>query len=205
MLTSSLTVGRTSAAPVGETFALLRDKTVLLLFLGITAVVGVDVGMNTVTPKLLIERCGFTVEVAGIGSSVYFVCRTVGAMVGSVLLVRMRDTVYFRWHILAALVFLAALFFAPGKWSILALAGLIGFACSSVFSVIYSAALKNRPGKANEISGLMITGVFGGAVIPPLMGLMADTLHCQVGSLIVIAVCMVYLVGCSFGIRSAAK
>ena len=58
------------ASPVGATFALLKDRTVLLLFLGIVFVVGVDVGMNTVAPKLLIERGGYPVEQAGLGSSV---------------------------------------------------------------------------------------------------------------------------------------
>jgi len=189
------------AAPAGAAFGLLRDKNVLLLFLGIVFVVGVDVGMNTVTPKLLIERCGYPVEQAGIGSSVYFVCRTFGAIVGSVLLVRMRDSVYFRLHIFAALVFMAVLFFVQEVWAILAMVGLIGFACSSVFSVIYSAALKSHPDKANEISGLMITGVFGGAVVPPLMGFSADVLHSQAGSLLIITCCMVYLAICSLRLK----
>lgn len=189
------------ASPAGAAFGLLRDKNVLLLFLGIVFVVGVDVGMNTVTPKLLIERCGFPVEQAGIGSSVYFVCRTLGAIVGSVLLVRMRDATYFRLHIFAALAFMAALFFVQGVWAILAMVGLIGFACSSIFSVIYSAALKSHPDKANEISGLMITGVFGGAVVPPLMGFLADMLHSQVGSLSIITCCMVYLAVCSLSLK----
>ena len=95
------------ASPVGATFALLKDRTVLLLFLGIVFVVGVDVGMNTVAPKLLIERGGYPVEQAGLGSSVYFVCRTVGALIGSILLVRMNDVRYFRIHIFAAIAAMA--------------------------------------------------------------------------------------------------
>ena len=89
--------------------------------------------------------------------------------------------------------------------AILVLVGLIGFFCSSIFSVIYSSALKKRPEKANEISGLMIMGVFGGAVIPPLMGVMADTLQSQVGSLLVIAASMLYLVGCSLWLGRARR
>lgn len=146
------------ASPVGATFALLKDRTVLLLFLGIVFVVGVDVGMNTVAPKLLIERGGYPVEQAGLGSSVYFVCRTVGALIGSILLVRMNDVRYFRIHIFAAIAAMAVLYFVQGTMGMLALVGLIGFACSSIFSVIYSTALKCHPEKANEISGLMITG-----------------------------------------------
>ena len=132
------------ASPVGATFALLKDRTVLLLFLGIVFVVGVDVGMNTVAPKLLIERGGYPVEQAGLGSSVYFVCRTVGALIGSILLVRMNDVRYFRIHIFAAIAAMAVLYFVQGTVGMLALVGLIGFACSSIFSVIYSTALASR-------------------------------------------------------------
>lgn len=192
-----------TGSSMGAAFSLLGDRTILLLFLGIFFVVGVDVGTNTVAPKLLIERCGFSVEQAGYGSSVYFVCRTIGALIGSILLVKLSDVAYFRANILAALASAVVLFFVHGTLGILILVGLIGFFCSSIFSVIYSAALKKRPEKANEISGLMIMGVFGGAVIPPLMGVMADTLHSQVGSLLVIAACMVYLVGCSLWLGKA--
>ena len=192
------------ASPVGATFALLKDRTVLLLFLGIVFVVGVDVGMNTVAPKLLIERGGYPVEQAGLGSSVYFVCRTVGALIGSILLVRMNDVRYFRIHIFAAIAAMAVLYFVQGTVGMLALVGLIGFACSSIFSVIYSTALKCHPEKANEISGLMITGVCGGAVIPPLMGFTTDLLGSQTGSLLVISACMLYLAGSALALRRFA-
>ena len=189
------------ASSVGAAFSLLKDRTVLILFLGIVFVVGVDVGMNTVAPKLLIERSGYAVEQAGIGSSVYFVCRTVGALLGSLLLVRMSDVRYFRIHIFAAIAAMIALWFTHATAGMLVLVGLIGFACSSIFSVIYSAALKSHPDKANEISGLMITGVCGGAVIPPLMGASADFAGSQIGSLVVIGCCMAYLAVCALLLR----
>ena len=188
---------QTQASSFGAAFGLLKDKTILLLFLGIFFVVGVDVGVNTVSPKLLIERSGWTVEKAGFAASVYFVCRTVGALLGSVLLAKMNDIKYFRMNIIAAAVALAALFFVKGTVGILVLIGAVGFFCSSIFSLIYSQAMKARPDKANEISGLMITGVFGGAVIPPFMGILTDAIGNQTGSLIVIGICVAYLVWCS--------
>lgn len=194
----------TGASTVGAAFSLLRERTLLLLFLGIVFVVGTDVGMNTVAPKLLIERGGFAVEQAGLGSSVYFVCRTIGALIGSILLVRMNDIAYFRIHIFAALAAMAALYFVQGTVGMLTLVGLVGFFCSSLFAVIYSTALKCRPEKANEVSGLMITGVCGGAVIPPLMGLFADLTGSQAGSLLVITACMLYLAGCALVLRRLA-
>lgn len=187
----------------GAVFSLLKDRTVLLLFLGIFFVVGVDVGTNTLAPKLLMERDGMSVDQAGLGSSLYFVCRTAGALTGSVLLARVRDVTYFRINILVAMAAITALAFAGNTALIMVIIGCIGFFCSSIFSVIYSQAMKSRPDKANEISGLMIMGVSGGAVIPPVMGLLTDLIGNQTGSVIVIAVCMAYLTFCSFWLKKA--
>lgn len=182
--------------------ALLGDKKILLLFLGIFCIVGVDVGINTVAPKLFIERLGWAVEKAGLASSVYFICRTAGAMLGTALLAKMKDETYFRINIAAAIAALALLFLVGGKIGMFVLIGAVGFFCSSVFSVIFSEALKTRPDQANGISGLMIMGVCGGAVIPPLMGILTDTIGTQAGSLIVILACALYLAFLAFRKRS---
>jgi fucose permease len=190
------------ASSFGQTFGLLKDKTILLLFLGIVFVVGTDVGTNTVAPKLLIERCGMNVADAGFGSSVYFAFRTAGALLGAILLARMNEMKYFRTNMFIAIGAMLLLFFVQGQYSLLGLIGVVGFTCSSIFAVIYSKAIKARPEKANEISGLMITGVFGGAIVPPLMGVATDAIGSQVGSLIVILVCFCYLLYCSFGVKT---
>ena len=187
-----------SQTSLKEAFGLLKDKTVLLFFLGIFFIVGVDVGTNTVSAKLLIERCGMDVEKASLGASVYFICRTVGAFLGTFLLARMDDVKYLKINLFLAVAALVALFFAQPAWAILAGIGGIGFFCSSVFSVLFSQALKARPEKANEISGFMITGVCGGAVIPPLMGVATEWVGNQNGSLLVIGLCLLYLVWCAF-------
>lgn len=184
-----------------STFALLKDSTVLLYFLGIFFIVGVDVGTNTVSPKLLMERCAFDIDRASLGSSVYFICRTAGAFLGSFLLVRINETKYLRVNIILAVVSMAALFLANSPATVLASIGGIGFFCSSVFPILFSLALKARPEKANEISGFMITGVCGGAVIPPLMGVASDIVGTQAGSLAIITLCLFYLVFCSFSTR----
>ena len=186
------------ATSLKEAFGLLGDKTVLLFFLGIFFIVGVDVGTNTVSAKLLIERCGMDVDKASLGASVYFICRTIGAFLGTFLLVRMDDIKYLKINLFLAVASMAFLFFVRPAWAILAGIGGIGFFCSSVFSVLFSQALKARPEKANEISGFMITGVCGGAVIPPLMGLATEWVGNQRGSLLVITLCLAYLVWCAF-------
>lgn len=181
-----------------KAFSLLSDKSVLLYFMGIFCIVGIDVGTNTVSPKLMIERAGWLVEKAGMAASVYFFCRTAGAFAGSILLAKMKEETYLRINIVAAVASIAVLFVANNPTLILAMVGCIGFFCSSIFSVLFSFALKARPDKANEISGFMITAVFGGAIIPPLMGVMTDMIGNQCGSLVVILSCMVYIVFCAF-------
>lgn len=196
-----------SGAGFKASFGLLKDKTILLLFLGIFFIVGIDVGTNTVSPKLLIERCGLPVEKASLGASVYFICRTVGAFLGVALLAKMDDIKYLKINLFCAAAGLALLFFAGNITWILVGLGAIGFFCASVFSVLFSLALKARPDKGNEISGFMITGVAGGAVIPPLMGICTQLVGNQTGSLAVLALCLVYLLYCAFaaGQRVATK
>jgi len=195
----------TQVTSIGATFGLLKDKTILLLFLGIVFVVGTDVGMNTVTPKLLMERCGLNLADAGTGSSVYFLCRTAGALIGAILLAKMSAMKYFRIHILVAISAMIVLFFVSSQWPLLVMVGIIGFGCSSIFAVLFSKAITARPEKANEISGLMVTGVFGGAIVPPLMGKATELIGNQTGSLIVITVCLCYLTYCAFGLTTAKK
>jgi FHS family L-fucose permease-like MFS transporter len=190
------------SSSMGEVFSVLRDRKIRLLFLGIVAIVGIDVGLNTLAPKLLIERCGMPLESAGYGSSVYFFCRVIGAFTGTLLLTRLSDRTYYFSHILLGIAVLGALYFAHSRYAILIALGTEGFAFSSIFAVIYSQALKHMPARANEISGLMITGVFGGAVVPPLMGLLTDAVGSQAGSLAVLTLFALYLLGCGLMIRS---
>lgn len=189
-------------ASVAEVFSVLRDRKILLFFLGIVAVVGVDVGMNTLAPKLLIERCGIPLENAGYASSVYFFWRVVGAFAGTLLLARLSDRSYYLSHILLGLGTIGVLYFVRDSVAVLAVIGAAGFAFSSIFAVIYSQALKHLPARANEISGLMITGVCGGAVVPPLMGLMTDAVGSQAGSLAVLSLFVLYLAACGLTIKT---
>lgn len=189
-------------ASFAAVFSVLRDRKILLFFLGIVAIVGVDVGMNTLAPKLLIERCDMPLENAGYASSVYFFWRVVGAFAGTLLLARLSDRSYYLSHILFGLATIGALYYVRDSVAVLAAIGAAGFAFSSIFAVIYSQALKHMPAQANEISGLMITGVCGGAVVPPLMGLMTDAVGSQAGSLVVLTLFVLYLAACGFALKT---
>lgn len=189
------------ASSFGEVFGLLKDKTILFLFLGIVFVVGVDVGLNTAAPKILMERCGMNSIDAGYGPSMYFAFRTAGAFIGAILLAKYSSTRIFKIITLVASLALIALIFTTGKIAIFALFAIIGISIANVFSIIFSLAIQSRPEKANEISGLMITGVFGGAVIPFVMGLTSDALGSQVGSVLIILTSSIYLLFCAYSIK----
>ena len=183
----------------GACFALLKDRTILMLFLGILFVVGIDVGLNTTIPKFLMERTGMLLEQAGLGSSLYFIARTTGAFIGAILLVRISGRNFLIVSMIAAIAGMILMLMMGAVWAILALIFLLGFAIANVFSIIFSAALQRKPERANEISGLMIMGVAGGAVMPPLMGIVSDAMG-QAGGLALLLVAMAYLLICAFAV-----
>jgi fucose permease len=177
---------------------ILKDKRIVLYFLGILFVVGVDVGINTTSSKILMERCGLSSIVAGYGPSVYFAFRTLGTFLGAFFLARYASTKFFRWNIIVAIFALIALIFAADKMVVFALFAVIGFTIANIFPIIFALAIQARPDKANEISGLMITGVFGGAIIPFFMGLLSDAIGSQVGAVIIILASALYLLFLAF-------
>ncbi len=176
----------------GESFGLLKDKTILMLFLAIVFVVGIDVGLNTTIPKFLMDRCGIPLEKAGLGTSLYFVARTVGTFAGAILLVKLSGRKFFIWSMLAAIPALLIMLLIGNLWSILSMVFIIGLAIANVFSIIFSAALKKLPERANEISGLLIMGVAGGAIMPLIMGVTSDTFG-QTGGMAILMLALAYL------------
>ncbi len=183
-----------------DPFSLLKDGAILMLFLGIVFVVGVDVGLNTTVPKFLIERCNISLEKAGLGTSLYFVARTIGTFWGAILLVKMSGRKFFIWSMSVAIPALLVMLLIGNPWGILSMVFIIGFAVANVFSIIFSAALKKLPEYANEISGLMIMGVAGGAVIPLVMGITSD-LFGQTAGMAILLIAFSYLFFCAFKLK----
>lgn len=185
----------------GSVMGLLKDKTIFLLFLGILFVVGVDVGINTASSKILMERAGLDSIHAGYGPSVYFAFRTLGTFLGAFLLAKYSSSNFYKLNIVVAVIALVALIFVGGEFAIFTLYGVIGFTIANIFPIIFGMAIQKRPDKANEISGLMITGVFGGAVVPFFMGIASDVIGSQVGAVVVILSGAVYLAYAAFSIK----
>lgn len=114
------------------------------------------------------------------------------------MLTRVASGKFYKINIIVAVAALVALIFAGDKYLIFALYGVVGFTIANIFPIIYGMAIQKSPDKANEISGLMITGVFGGAILPFFMGLSSDFLGSQLGAIIVILLGALYLMYLAF-------
>jgi fucose permease len=154
--------------------------------------VGLDVGINTTAPKLLMERLNIGLADAGYATSFYFIFRTAGCFLGSGLLAKFSSKKVF--IVSASMILIGILcLFIPNKTVMYTGIALFGLGNSNIFSVIFSQALLQKPSSHNEVSGLMIMGIFGGAVFPLIMGVLSDFVGGQSGALFVLLFCVAYL------------
>ena len=175
-----------------ECFKLLGNPIVLFSFLGIMCHVGIDVGTNTSAPKILMERLGMSLNDAAFATSLYFIFRTIGCLTGSFFLRVMSNRTFFIISVCMMALSMCGLFFGTTKWMLYAAIALVGYGNSNIFSICFAQALTSMPEKQNEVSGLMIMGLFGGTIFPLLMGFASDAIG-QIGAVLVMAVGVLYL------------
>ena len=175
-----------------DCFRLLGKPIVLLSFFGIMCHVGIDVGTNTTAPKILMERLGLTLNDAAFATSLYFIFRTIGCLTGSFFLRILPNRIFFIASVLMMGLSMCGLFFGTEEWILYTAIALVGYGNSNIFSICFAQALTSVPEKQNEVSGLMIMGLFGGTIFPLLMGFASDAIG-QAGAVIVMAIGVVYL------------
>jgi len=184
-----------------ECFSLLSKPFILFCFIGIMCHVGIDVGTNTTAPKILIERLGMTLTDAGFATSLYFIFRTVGCLLGSFILQKLSAKWFLGFSVVLILLAMLGLFVFQTKMLLYLCIAMIGLGNSNVFSIVFSQALFAASDKKNEVSGLMIMGLFGGTIFPLAMGYASDIVG-QVGAIAVMTVGAVYLLLYTFKIKS---
>lgn len=192
--------GGTKKTSLATVLSLFKDSYILMLFMGILLIVGIDVGLNTTIPKILMEKLGMELSEAGLGTSLYFSARTIGAFVGAFVLAKVASNVFLKYSMAIAVLAFFGLLWADGLWMLGAMIVVLGLACANVFSILFSYALQHRPQQDNEISALMIMGVSGGALVTPLMGVLSDAFN-QTTSLLLLLLCLVYLGYVSFRLK----
>ena len=190
--TSASEKSPTVAHQFAASFQLLGKPIVLLSFIGIMCHVGIDVGTNTTAPKILMERLGMTLDDAAFATSLYFIFRTIGCFTGSFFLRVVNNRLFFIISITMMALSMLGLSVGTSKLVLYTAIALVGYGNSNVFSLIFAQALQSVPDKQNEVSGLMIMGLFGGTVFPLFMGFASDAMG-QAGAVLVMAVGVAYL------------
>lgn len=184
-------------ATFASSFKLLGNRYIALMVLGIFLVVGIDVGINAISGSFLKERLGTEQILAESGRSIYFFGKMLGTFLGAMLLTRISTRHFFIGSSILGLISLLVFTFIPSEMGALVLLFIIGLGFANIFPLIFSITVGRYPDRANEISGLMVMAISGGAVIPPLMGFISDRsgIVAAIGVLIISAV---YLLGLSF-------
>ncbi|MBO7068004.1 MAG: MFS transporter [Bacteroidaceae bacterium] len=185
--------------PVGEQFAgcfaLLKNSFVLLCFLAIVCHVGIDVGTSVTAPKILMERLGMNLNDAAYIATVYFVAKAAGSFSGSFIMKFLKDWTFLFVSVAMMIIALIGLYVGSTQWEIYGAVALMGFGNGNPFSIVFARALAAVPDKKNEVSGLLIMGICGGAVFPMLMGAASDAVGGQAGAVAVLSVGVLYLLG----------
>lgn len=180
------------ASSIVDCVKLLSRPIVLLSFVGIMCHVGIDVGTNTTAPKILMERLGMSLNDAAFATSLYFIFRTLGCLTGSFFLRVVSNRVFFIVSVVMMALSMFGLAVGESEVVLYAAIALVGYGNSNIFSLVFSQALLSDKSRQNEISGLMIMGLFGGTVFPLFMGFASDAVG-QVGAVAVMAVGVIYL------------
>ena len=175
-----------------ECFKLLGKPIVLLSFIGIMCHVGIDVGTNATAPKILMERLDMTLNDAAFATSLYFIFRTIGCLTGSFFLRTMKMKHFFIISVVLMALSMCGLYVGSSKAVLYTAIALVGYGNSNTFSMVLARALESVPEKQNEVSGLMIMGLFGGTIFPLLMGFASDSMG-QAGAVLIMAIGVLYL------------
>jgi len=180
------------AATLGSCLALLKNGYVLAMVLAIFFYVGAEVSVSAGIPLFLKERFDIDINKVGLlGTGLFFTALTIGRFSGGVILNWMAPRKFFLATCAVSILGLLGLFI-PDRTLAVSSFFLTGLGFANIFPLVFSIAVEAKPEHTNELSGLMVTAIVGGAFVPPLMGLVADRTSVQLSFLVPMA-CILYI------------
>jgi fucose permease len=181
-----------SAATFKSTFRLMGNPYIFLMVMSIFVYVGAEVSMSASLPIFLESRYGIDLATLGVaGTGLFFVSLMIGRFLGGIILNWITPRTFLTITLLLSLIGLAGLFIENQIAAIISII-VIGLSFANIFPLIFSITVDWMPHRSNELSGLMVTAIVGGAFIPPLMGLVADNIGIML-SFIVPMLCIFYI------------
>ncbi len=160
---------------------LFRQKTVILYFFGIMAYVGTEQGVANWISQFLFVYHRYDPQTVGARTvSWFWGLMTIGCLLGLVLLKLIDSRKILVGFALAAILFLSLGFFGPARVALVAFP-LVGFAASVMWSIIFSLALNSVESHHGSFSGILCTGIIGGALVPLIIGWLGDSFGLRTG------------------------
>jgi FHS family L-fucose permease-like MFS transporter len=155
-------------------FGLLGNGFIAVMVICIFLVVGIDVGINSVSGQFLLGKFGSEQTLAESARTLYFFGKMLGTLTGAIMLTKASSSKFFTWTSVFGLISIVAFIFSPSEIAALILIFVIGLSVANIFPLVFSITVGRYIERSNEISGLMIMAISGGALLPPLMGWIAD-------------------------------
>lgn len=161
---------------------LLKNKYVVLFFFGIFAYVGTEQGVASWISKFLEDYHGMNAAVEGATATSWFWgLLTIGCFLGLGLLKLFDSKIILRVFVIAAMIALAtALTTSSGQTAYVSFIA-VGFFASVMWSIVFSLALNSVSSNHGAFSGILCSGILGGAVVPLIVGVLGDAFGLRVG------------------------
>ena len=183
-----------AAATFSSCFGLLKNPFILFMVLAIFLYVGAEVGMNSNIQNILITQFGIPLEKASLGISLFFAALMVSRFAGAILLNFVKPGLFLLLTSVLSLVGLLMLIAASSATVALVAIFIAGLGFGNLFPLVFSIAINRMPDRSNEIAGLMVMAIVGGAVVPPIVGVVSSNMGVT-ASLFVLVACIVYVLG----------
>ena len=192
-------------ATFSSVLSLFRKPFVVIMIISTFLMVGFDVGINSNITNFLRTKFSISLESASFGISLYFASLMVGRFLGAIVLRKISPNGFLLWSVIVSLLGLAGIILSGNLMLTRVMIVVAGLGFSNTFPIVFAKIVERMPDYANELSSLIILSVIGGAVIPPIMGLLSDNVGVT-ASMFVLVFCMVYVLFASiYAIRISKK
>lgn len=153
---------------------LLRNKNVLLYFIGIFAYVGTEQGVANWMSKFLQLYHGVDPATGGAMAISYFWgLITVGCFLGLLLLKLFDSRSVLIFFAAGGILTLILSLFGSANMALIAFP-IMGFFLSIMWSIVFSLGMNSVPHHHGTFSGILCSGIVGGAVVPLIIGGVAE-------------------------------
>lgn len=192
-------------ATFGSVLSLFKKPFVIIMILSTFLMVGFDVGINSNIANFLKTRFSISLESASLGISIYFASLMVGRFLGAIMLRKINPYGFLSWSIVLTLIGLAGVILSDNYTLTRIMIFVTGLGFSNTFPIVFSLIVGRMPEYGNELSSLIILSVVGGAIIPPIMGIISENVSVT-ACLYVLVICVLYVgFACWYAIRTKTK